>query len=528
MKPNCFSRLAVIIFLLVLRSAPAATFTLGSSALLEGPTAGSDSILLAASPNNSAWTASTNNLWLHLSAANQSGGFSTNVIFSFDANAGLTRTGSLTIAGQTLSIVQAGAAYVAAKGAMPLIISSGLHFPYGLAVNAAGNAFIADSFNNAIKKWTLTNNSVSTLISSGLNHPNGIAADAAGNLYIADTGNNAIKKWNVTNSTVSTVITGLSGPLSVAVDGAGNLFILETTIPALKRWTAANSNLTTIISSGLSGPTGLAVDAAGNAYVADELNTEIYKWNAASGTVTTLISFSQGLDPVAPVADGSGNLWFTDGISYTLRKWVAASNVVVTVASTGSAPSSIDGLALDSSGNFYMTDYASNTVKVLQLAFVDTTTKNETAAAGTDALPPVLPTTQNFLPPFAPTSDQAWLTISGVTNGAVNFAFTATTSNRVAHLNLLGKSITVTQSNSVVVTPPVLLNPKFLAGGSFQFAFSNNQGATFSVVATTNLLVPLANWNVVGIATNTAPGLYQFAIPATNTEPRKFFRVRAP
>jgi sugar lactone lactonase YvrE len=528
MKQNYFSRLALVIFLIAVRSAPAATFTLGSGALLEGPTAGTDSILLAASPNNSAWTASTNNPWLHLSAANQSGGFSTNVIFSFDANAGLTRTGSLAIAGQTLNIIQAGANYVAAKGAMPLIISSNLHFPNGIAVNAAGNAFVADSFNNAIKKWTLTNNSVSTLIGSGLNHPNGIATDAAGNLYIADTSNNAIKKWNVTNSTVSTVIAaGLNGPYSVAVDGTGNIFILETSPALVKKWTAANSNLTTIISTGLSGPTGLAVDAAGNAFVADQLNSEIDKWNAASGTVSALFNFSLGLDPVALVVDGSGNVWFSEQNNYALMKWVAASNTVVTVATTGIAPSSIDGLALDGFGNFYMTDFASNTVKVLQLAFVDPSAKNEGAAAGTDALPPVLPTTQNFLPPFAPTSDQSWLTISGVTNGVVNFAFTATTSNRTAHISLLGKSITVTQSNSVVVTPPVLITPK-ISAGSFQFAFSNNQGATFSVVASTNLLVPLTNWNVVGTATNTAPGLFQFAIPTTNTEPRKFFRVRSP
>ncbi len=84
--------------------------------LLEGPTAGSDSVLLIA---NGGWTATANAAWLHLSAANQSGTGNTNVIFTFDANAGATRTGTLTIAGQTLTVTQAGSTYVAVPTSPP-------------------------------------------------------------------------------------------------------------------------------------------------------------------------------------------------------------------------------------------------------------------------------------------------------------------------------------------------------------------------------------------------------------------------
>jgi len=75
--------------------------TLGTTNRLEGPGVGSDSVVLSA---NTAWTATTNATWLHLSAANQSGPGSTNVVFTFDANSGATRTGTLTIAGQTVTI----------------------------------------------------------------------------------------------------------------------------------------------------------------------------------------------------------------------------------------------------------------------------------------------------------------------------------------------------------------------------------------------------------------------------------------
>ncbi|MGA3268375.1 MAG: BACON domain-containing protein, partial [Verrucomicrobiota bacterium] len=101
----------VALVLAIFNSIPAqAASTLGANALWEGPAAGSDSVVLAVDPQT-AWTATTNNAWLHLSVANQSGTDSTNVVFSYDANPGDTRVGSLTIAGQTLTITQAAPGY---------------------------------------------------------------------------------------------------------------------------------------------------------------------------------------------------------------------------------------------------------------------------------------------------------------------------------------------------------------------------------------------------------------------------------
>ena len=87
--------------------------------------------------------------------------------------------------------------------------------PVGVAVDGAGNVYIADAMDNAIKEWTAANSNVTTLVSSGLNTPDGVAVDAAGNVYIADTGNGAIKEWMVANSHVTTLVSsGLSRPLT--------------------------------------------------------------------------------------------------------------------------------------------------------------------------------------------------------------------------------------------------------------------------------------------------------------------------
>jgi len=183
--------------------------TLGSYALLEGPSAGSDADIVATS---GAWTATSNATWLHTSASGTGNGLAS---LSFDANSGATRTGTLTIAGLTLSVTQAGSTYVAANPVTTLV-SSGLNGPQGVAVDGAGNVYIADSGDNTIEEWNATSHQVTTLV-SGLANPQGVAVDGAGNVYIADFGTSAIKEWNATNHTVTTLASGLNNLRGVAV-----------------------------------------------------------------------------------------------------------------------------------------------------------------------------------------------------------------------------------------------------------------------------------------------------------------------
>jgi hypothetical protein len=92
----------------------ASVVLLGVNSLLEGPSAGNDSVVLAVNPTGAEWTAMPNAAWLHLSLANESGTGSTNVIFSYDANPGATRTGTLSVGSQILTVTQAGSSYVPA------------------------------------------------------------------------------------------------------------------------------------------------------------------------------------------------------------------------------------------------------------------------------------------------------------------------------------------------------------------------------------------------------------------------------
>ncbi len=206
-------------------------FVLGRSSYTEPAASGTDSVELAVTLSIGSWTAAANASWLHVAAASASGVGSANVIFSFDANPGATRTGTFTIGGQTLSITQAGSTYVPA-GAVTALVSSGLSYPGGVAVDGAGNVYIADSANHAIKEWSPATQTVTTLVSSGLYNPTGVAVDGAGNVYIGDTANTAIKEWSPATQTVTTLVSsGLSYPQGVAVDGAGNVYIADHSCP---------------------------------------------------------------------------------------------------------------------------------------------------------------------------------------------------------------------------------------------------------------------------------------------------------
>jgi hypothetical protein len=117
--------------------------------------------------------------------------------------------------------------------------SLGFNKPVGVAVDGAGNVYIADTGNSAIEKWTAAGNSLAVLAGagSGLIYPFGVAVDGAGNVYIADTGNNAIKKWTVANNSLTTLApssSGLNQPFGVAVDGAGNVYLADTWNNAIK------------------------------------------------------------------------------------------------------------------------------------------------------------------------------------------------------------------------------------------------------------------------------------------------------
>jgi sugar lactone lactonase YvrE len=519
-------------------------YTLGTSAVVVGPSAGSNSVVLAVSPATGVWTATSDATWLHFSLANEAGLGSTNVIFSYDANPGPTRCGTLTISGQTLTITQAGSAYVPAGTLTTL--GSAKEEPlgaiggfFGVAVDNAGDVYgdftyvykdvMPNTVVSGLQEWAPTNNAAAVLIAGGLNSPEGLAVDGAGNVYVAD-GNTIIEFNRATPGNITTLVpSGLNSPGGVALDAAGNVYIADTGDSAIKEWKVSNSNLVSLVSSGLKNPQGVALDVAGNVYIADTGNSAIQEWKAANSNLTVLLS---GLNQPADVTvDGEGNVYIADTGNKAVKEWIAASNIVTGLFS--SSVVSPEGVAVDGLGNVYIASEAHNvyvtTIEELPYAFVDPSPKSEGALGGYDTLPPVLSAAENLLAPFDPASDEDWLILEGVTNGVVSFFCEPNYfSARTAQITLLDQTISVTQAALVIGSAPILTGPQVLGNGAFQFTFTNTPGASFTVVATTNLSIPLADWLVAGYPVENPSGTYQFTSQPTATNCQIFYSVLSP
>ena len=415
----------------------AGAISLATSSLLEGPAAASDSDIVGVA---GAWSAASNAPWLHTTSSGSGGGLAT---FSFDANTGATRTGTLTVAGQTLTVTQAAAGYEAAS--LLTTPATGLNNPSGVAVDASGNVYYAGV--NSIQEWNASTQTVSTVVSSGLNDPHGLAVDAAGNVYIADAGDDAIKVWNASTRTVSTLVSsGLNRPYGVAVDASGNVYIADTydDVWPIKEWKALTH---TVVNYSPStpyplDPMGLAMDALGNVYIVGGFSGVI-KWNPATGAWSNL---NFPILPTSVAVDASGNVYgAVVGVDQS-EEWNASTQTFSTLSPSGSDP---EGIAVDASGNVYIADTFHDVIVERPRAFVTAGAVIEKAGAGSDALPPVLPISQPLTGVFAPASDQNWLTIGSVSGGVVNFSFTANSGlARTAHITLLGQQIAVTQAGS--------------------------------------------------------------------------------
>ena len=402
--------------------------------------------------------------------------------------------------------------------------SAHLAYPQDLAVDSAGNLYIADTNNNRIRK--VSNGVIATLAgtatygfsgdnglatSAQLNNPYGVAVDPAGNLYIADTFNNRVRK--VSNRVITTVAgdgtVGFSGdngpatsaqladPWSVAVDSAGNLYIADYGNNRIRK--VSNGVIATVAGNGTRGslgdngpatsaqfygPAGLAVDSLGNLYIADYGNNRIRK--VSNGVIATVAGGGASLGDNGPATsaqlalpygiavDSGGNLYVADWGNNRIRK--VSNGVITTVAGNGTRGFSGDnglataaqlanpqGIAVDSAGNLYIADFGNASIRKVSNGIITTVAGNGTPGFSGDNGPA--------------TSAQLYLPYGVAVDSAGNLYIGDSGNNRVRKV-----------SNGVIAT----------VAGNGTFGFSGDNGpATSAQLA-----------NPYGVAIDSAGNLY--------------------
>ena len=306
-------------------------------------------------------------------------------------------------------------------------------YPMGVAVDGGGNVYVADTYNNTIRKVT-SGGVVTTLAGTAntmgssdgpgsvalFNTPNGLAVDASGNVFVADTLNHTIRK--ITSLGVVTTLAGTAlqysyqdgtgsgamfdSPGSVAVDGGGNVYVADTYNHTIRLVTQSGVVTTLSGSAGAIGysdgtagaarfnfPGGIAVDGNGNVYVADTCNHSIRK---ESWTVVSTVAGSASKPAIDPVNCGSYNypyLVYPTGIAmdaggnlYIASTWnhlilqCTPQGATSAIAGATLNPGTQDGssynarfnlpggIAVDSGTNVYVADTHNSTIRKVSLA----------------------------------------------------------------------------------------------------------------------------------------------------------------
>ena len=277
-------------------------------------------------------------------------------------------------------------------------VQARLRVPTSVAVDGAGNLFIADKDNHRIRKVD-SSGIITTVAGSGvagfggdggsalnaqLAHPWWIAVDGSGNLFIADSGNYRVRKVDL--SGVITTVAGsgergyggdggpavqarLDYPTGIATDGAGNLFIADHNNHRVRK-VDPSGIITTVagteeggyggdggpaVQARLQNPTGLAVDDDDNLYIADQYTHRIRMVNPYGVITTVAGSGDSGFSgdggpavqarlnyPTGVTVDGAGNLFIADKDNHRIRM-VDSSGVIATIVGSGEIGFSGDG-----------------------------------------------------------------------------------------------------------------------------------------------------------------------------------------
>jgi hypothetical protein len=259
--------------------------------------------------------------------------------------------------------------------------------PTSVAYDAAGNLYICDKTKNVVRKVN-TSGIISTVVGNGtagyngdgiaatsaeLNAPNGIAVDAAGDIYIADTTNERIRYVSASTGLIST----LAGNGTAGFAGNG---------------IAANGSGGTVE---VAGPNSVAVDLAGNVYIGDSGNQRLREIVASTGIINTIAGNGTAGDtgdggaatsaelsgPRAVQVDVYGNIYIVDQTDAVVREITASNNIINTIAGNKVAGDTGDGgaatnaeidtpnnVVVDNAGNVYIIDIGADSLRVVNYA----------------------------------------------------------------------------------------------------------------------------------------------------------------
>jgi hypothetical protein len=285
------------------------------SEIFAGAEAGISSIVLAAT---GVWTATSNAGFLHVVPESANGRDSALVVFRIDEfNGAGTRAGTLTVAGMTITVTQAGLDKAglnqAGFNSVGETAAQVTEQADAAATDANGNVYFAAG--DELKKWNAASGLTTGLVSIRPGNVTGIAADGSGNVYFADATPVGIRMWNAATQEVST-FSGTAGKTyaGIAAGDSADLYAIDVASNAIQMWSGETHLRSTLI-TGKEPLKAVTVDLAGNIYYSE--GSFVKKRDAVTLQVSVLTTID---DPAWLSADGSGNLYIYSRLNNAL--WV--------------------------------------------------------------------------------------------------------------------------------------------------------------------------------------------------------------
>jgi len=343
--------------------------------------------------------------------------------------------------------------------------------PYGLAIDATGNAFVADSANNRIQKFNATGTHILSFGNTGgapnrLAGPNAVALDNTNSvIYVADTTRNRIQRYSMTTGAPTATFprwgamgTGngqFNSPAGVALDSSVNVYVADSLNNRIQKFTSTGTYTAQWGTAGtgngqFNNPTGIAVDSSNNVYVVDRGNNRVQKFSSTGVYIAQWGAAGAGngqfSSPRHCTVDSAGNVYVADTANNRIQKFTSTGTYVTQWGSSGATNGLFNqprGIALSSGGIAYVADTVNNRI-------------------------------QRFGPlPAAPTTPGA----SGITTGAITFTWVDNSSDETG------------------------------------FKVYVDAGAGPPVTLSTTTAANATSWNSTGLAVNAQ---YAFQVAATN------------
>ncbi len=236
-------------------------------------------------------------------------------------------------------------------------LGSGLNGPSAVAVDTAGDVFIADTHNARVVELP-AGGGAQTIVGTGWNLPVSLAVDFQGDIYVGDEGNqNVVEVRSQTAGGGQTVVAGGLGfvPYGLAADPSGNVYATGGAGGQVFK-IPAGGGVPIPVGSGWSDPIGVAIDGSGNVFVADLGLKQLIELPAGGGT-RQVLPIPGAISPSGVAVDAAGNLFIADSTHNDLVEIPADGAEPITLAAGIGSPSLV---AIDGSGNLYLASYAGN------------------------------------------------------------------------------------------------------------------------------------------------------------------------